>query len=68
MDLIGILVTVLICCVVWYAVNAMMAAFGIGDPIVTVVRIVMVVLFLIALVNFLGYGGGLIPLRTHRGP
>lgn len=54
---IAILITLLIFCVVVWAVRALMAAFGIGEPIATVVYVILVLIFLLYLLNALGgYG------------
>ncbi len=60
MNLIGLLVVLLIFCIVLWAARALMAAFGVGDPIATVVYVLIVLVGLIWLVNMLGYGGGFI--------
>ncbi len=65
MDLVGILVALIIACLIWWAATALMGAFGIGDPIRTVVMVLLVVIFVLYLVSLLGYGGGLV-LHTHR--
>lgn len=62
MNLIALLIVVLIFCVVVWAARALMAAFGIGDPIATVVYVILVIIALIFLVNALGYGGGTLRL------
>jgi hypothetical protein len=59
MNLIGLLIVLLIFCIVAWAARALMAAFGVGDPIATVVYVIIVVIGLLWLVNLLGYGGGL---------
>jgi uncharacterized membrane protein YwzB len=63
MDILGILILLIFACVLYWAVNAILAAFSIGDPIATVVKVLLVVLLLFALVNQLGYGGSPILLR-----
>ncbi len=54
MSLIGLLIVLLIFCLVVWAVRAIMSAFGIGDPIATVVWVVIVIIFVIWLVQNLG--------------
>ena len=56
MSIIGLLVAVILLCLVWWGVTRLMAAFGVGDPIATVVRVLLVVLFILWLVGVLGYG------------
>ncbi len=51
---IGILVTLLILCVIIWAARALLSAFSIGDPIATVVYVVLVLCLLFWLVNVLG--------------
>lgn len=46
MSLFALLFVLLVCCVVIWAARALMAAFGIGDPIATVVYVVLVVICL----------------------
>jgi len=60
MSLIGLLLILLIFCVVIWAARALMAAFGVGDPIATVVYVLLVLVALIWLLNTLGYGGNLL--------
>lgn len=59
MSLIGLLVGLLIFCVILWAARALMSAFGIGDPIATVVYVFLVIVVLLWLVNAFGYGGAL---------
>jgi hypothetical protein len=69
MNLIGLLIVLLIFCIVLWAARALMAAFGVGDPIATVVYVVIVIIGLLWLVSALGYGGAIgagIPLRGRR--
>jgi len=54
MTLIGLLVILLIFCVVIWAARALMAAFGIGDPIATVVYVILVLILLVWLLQFVG--------------
>lgn len=61
MSLIGVVVALLIFCVVLWAARALMAAFGIGDPIATVVYVLLVLVLLVWL--WQGIGGGLGSLR-----
>lgn len=57
MPLVGILIALLIMCVVIWAARALMAAFGIGDPIATVIYVVLVLVFLLYILGALGVGG-----------
>jgi hypothetical protein len=60
MSLIGLLLILLIFCVVIWAARALMGAFGVGDPIATVVYVLLVLVALIWLLNTFGYGGALL--------
>jgi preprotein translocase subunit SecE len=59
MTLLGILIVLLVFGLIYWAANALMGAFGIGDPIRTVVIVLLVVLFIVYLLGVLGYGPGL---------
>ena len=59
MSLIGILVVLLVFCLIYWAATRLMAAFGIGEPVHTVVIVVLVLLFIFVLLGQLGYGPGL---------
>ena len=52
--LIPLLLLLLVACVVLWAAQRLLAAFGIGDPIATVVYVILVLVFLIALARSLG--------------
>lgn len=54
MNLISLLVVLLIFCVVIWATRALMGAFGIGDPISTVVYVVLVLIMLLWFVQVVG--------------
>jgi len=54
---ISLLLVLLIFCIVLWAARALMSAFGVGDPINTVVYVLLVLLFLIWLWQALGGGG-----------
>lgn len=58
MSLIGLLIVLLIACVCIWAVRALLGAFGIGDPISTVVQVIVVLIFVLWLVQQLGFIGG----------
>ncbi len=57
MSIISLLIILLIFCVVVWAVRALLAAFGIGDPISSVVQVVVVLVFVLWLINELGFIG-----------
>jgi len=66
MDLIGLLILLLIICVVFWAARALLKAFGVGDPIATVVYVILTIVVLAALIGQLGYGPNLLHLRIGR--
>jgi hypothetical protein len=62
MSVIGLLIVLLVFCVVIWAVRRILGAFGIGDPISTVVQVLFVLVFILWLLQNLGYVGlGRIP-------
>lgn len=57
MSLISLLVALVIICLVFWAVNAILRAFAIGDPIATLVKVVLVVIVVLWVVStFFGVG------------
>lgn len=58
MSLIGILIVLLLFLVVVWAARALMAAFGVGEPISTVVWVVIVLIVVLWVVQQLGFVGG----------
>lgn len=63
MSLIALLIILLIFCVVIWAARSLMGAFGIGDPIATVVYVFLVLIMLLWLVNSFGYLGPVLRVR-----
>jgi hypothetical protein len=59
MTLLGLLVAILIACVVLWAARALLSAFGLGEPLYTVVMVVVVLLLVLWLASRFGYGPGL---------
>ncbi len=59
MSLLGILVLLVIFGLVWWAATRLMAAFGIGEPVHTIVVVVLVILFVLVLLGQLGIGPGI---------
>jgi len=57
MTLFGLLAAVLVYCVVFWAARALMGAFGVGEPIATVVYVILVLLGLYLLLNGVGLLG-----------
>jgi len=58
MSLITLLIVLLVFCVVVWAARALMGAFGIGDPIATVVYVILVLIMLLWVIQSLGLLGG----------
>lgn len=56
MSLIGILIALIIIGVIFWAVRALIGAFGIPDPIATVVYVLLVLITLLWILNQIGYG------------
>ena len=57
MSLIGLLVALVIVCLLFWAVRAILSAFSIGDPIATLVQVVLMVLVVLWLLSELGVLG-----------
>lgn len=55
MSLIGLLVALIVLCLLFWAVNAVLRAFGVGDPIATLVKVVFVIVVVFWLLGVLGY-------------
>ena len=55
MNIIGLLLTLIVIGLIFWAVRALMGAFGIGDPIATVVYVILVVFVVLWLIRTLGY-------------
>jgi hypothetical protein len=55
MNVIGLLLTLVVIGLIFWAVRTLMAAFGIGDPIASVVYVILVVFVVLWLVQTLGY-------------
>ncbi len=65
MSLFSLLFALLVFCVIIWAARTLMAAFGIGDPIASVVYVFLVLIVLIWLFNSFG-GGFNIPIGRVR--
>lgn len=64
MSLISLLIALIVVCVVYWAITQILAAFGIGNPIATVVKVLFVLLVVLWLVQNLGlFTGPVIRLR-----
>lgn len=51
MSIVFLLVALIIICLLFWAVNAILGAFGVGDPIATIVKVVFVLLVVLWLVS-----------------
>lgn len=60
MSLISLLVALIVIGLVWWVVNAILRAFGIGDPIATIVKVVFVIAVVLWMLSAVfGAGPGL---------
>jgi uncharacterized membrane protein YkvI len=59
MSIIAILLTVLVICIVIWATRSLTAAFGVPDPIATVIMVVVILICLLWFLNRLGLNLGL---------
>jgi hypothetical protein len=59
MNLIGLLIGLIIICAVFWAARALLTAFAIGDPIATVVYVLLVIIVLAWVLSQVGAVGGL---------
>ena len=55
MSIIALLVALVVICLLFWAVNAILRAFGVGDPIATLVKVVFVIVVVLWLLGALGY-------------
>jgi len=58
MSLIGLLIALVIIGVIFWAVRALIGAFGIPDPIATVIYVILVLIILFWILGQLGVGPG----------
>jgi len=65
MSIVGLLVALIVVCLLWYAVTSILSAFGVEDPIRTLVRVLFVVLVVLWLLSAFGVLGGGPVLRVH---
>lgn len=64
MTLLSLLVTLIVICLVFWAIRAILTAFGIGDPIATVVYVLMVLFVVLWLLGQVS-GGSLGTFRLR---
>lgn len=65
MSILSLLVALVIICLLYWAVMKILAAFGIGDPIATLVKVVFVILVILWLLSTFGFIGGLGTIRLR---
>ena len=58
MNILGLLILLLLFCLCVWAARSILKAFGIGDPMATLVQVVVVIIFVLLLLQNLGYVGG----------
>jgi hypothetical protein len=63
--LIQLLIGLVVVCLVFWAAQQLMGAFGLGEPLVTIVRVILVVIVILWLLSLFGYVGGLSGPRLH---
>jgi hypothetical protein len=65
MSLISLVIALIVICVVYWAIVQILAAFGIGNPVATVIKVLFVLLVVLWLVQAIGLvsGGPIIRLR-----
>jgi hypothetical protein len=65
MSLVGLLILLLVFCLIVWAARQLLAAFGIGQPIATVVQVIIVLIFVLWVIQALGLlsSGPIIRLR-----
>ena len=64
MNLISLLVGLIVICLLYWAVVRILAAFGIGEPIATVVQVILVLIVVFWLLGQFGVIGR-VPLGLH---
>jgi hypothetical protein len=65
MNLIGLLVALIVIGVIFWCVRMLAAAFGIPQPIVTVIYVILVIVCLIWILNIFGLIGGIGGIATR---
>lgn len=64
MTLLGLLVALIIIALLYWAIVSILGAFGLGDPIATLVKVVFVILVVLWLLSAFGFVGS-VPLRLR---
>lgn len=54
MSILSLLVVLIVCGLIYWGTNALIAAFGIGDPIATVIKVLVVLVLVLYVVQFFG--------------
>lgn len=63
MSLIGLVLAIVVFGVIVWAARSLLSAFGIGDPVATVVQVLIVLAFLFWLLQAFGFTAPLVRLR-----
>lgn len=58
MTILSVLVALVVLALLWWAITAILRAFGVGDPIATLVKVIFVMAVVLWLLGGLGYGPG----------
>lgn len=58
MSIISLLVVLIVFCLVVWCVRMILSAFSIGDPIASIVQVIVVIVFILWLLQNLGFIGG----------
>jgi hypothetical protein len=56
MSILGLVIFLIVACVIIWSAQKILAAFGIGDPIATVIYVLLVLLMLFAILGQFGFG------------
>lgn len=54
--MIGFLIILIVACVLYWCVQAVLSATGVGDPVATIVKVLFVLLIVFWLLSQVGYG------------
>lgn len=54
--MIAILLILIVACVLYWCVQAVLSATGVGDPVATIVKVIFVLLIVFWLLSQVGYG------------
>lgn len=65
--IIGIIVFILVAGILWWAVNALVGAFAIPQPLATIIQVVVILVLLLAFLNYAGLFGTGFPMGGRFG-